>query len=134
VKLTFVDSGVLIAAFRGTGREGDLALELLDDGEREFASSIFVMLEILPKTRFFEREQERRFYQRFFRDVFKWATVDVELTESAFTIASDAGLSAMDALNLAAAHQTGCEEFVTTEKPTKAIHRTNLMAIRTIHS
>jgi len=134
MKLTFVDSGVLIAAFRGTGREGDLALELLDDAEREFASSVFVMLEILPKAQFIEREQERTFYQRFFRDVSKWATVDIELTESAFTIASEAGLSALDALHLAAAHQTRCEEFVTTEKPTKAIHRTSLMAIRTIHS
>ena len=123
-----------MAAFRGTGREGDLALELLDDREREFASSIFVMLETLPKTEFFEREQERRFYQRFFRDISKWATIDVELTESAFHIASAAGLAAIDALHLAAAHQTQCEEFVTTEKHTKPIHRTNLMAIKTIHS
>ena len=92
------------------------------------------MLEILPKTHFFGRDQERTFYQRFFRDVSKWATVDVELTESAFTLASNAGLSALDALHLAAAHQTGCEEFVTTEKPTKPIHRTNLIAITTINS
>ena len=133
MKLTFIDSGVLIAAYRGIGREGDLALEILDDGEREFASSILVMMEILPKTEFFQREQERNFYQRFFRDVSKWATVDVELTESAFNIASAAGLAAMDALHLAAARQTGCEEFVTTEKPSKPIHRTNLMTIRTIH-
>jgi predicted nucleic acid-binding protein len=133
MKLTFVDSGVLIAAFRGTGREGRLALKILDDRERAFASSIFVRLETIPKPRFFKREMEFRFYEVFFDRVSKWATVDLDLMDSALEVAFSAGLSALDALNLAAAHQTECEEFMTTEKPTKPIHRTNLMAIKTIH-
>ena len=134
MKLTFVDSGVLIAAFRGTDREGRLALEILDDTQRAFASSIFVRLETIPKPTFFKREEEFQFYEEFFRRVSKWAIVDLDLTDSALDVASSAGLSALDSLNLAAAHQTRCDEFVTTEKPTRPIHRTNLMAIKTIHS
>jgi len=109
-------------------------LEILDDTERAFASSIFVRLETIPKPKFFKREEEFQFYQEFFRRVSKWATVGLDLTDAAFDVASSAGLSALDSLNLAAARQTRCEEFVTTEKHTKPIHRTNLMAIKTIHS
>ncbi len=134
MKLTFVDSGVLIATFRGTGGEGRLALEILDDTERAFASSIFARLETIPKPKFFKREVEFQFHEEFFQRVSRWATVDLDLTDSALEVAFSAGLSALDSLNLAAAHQTGCEEFVTTEKPSKAIHRTTLLAIRTIHT
>ena len=39
MKLTFVDSGVLIAAGRGTQEVSDVAMSILNDPEREFASS-----------------------------------------------------------------------------------------------
>ena len=134
MNLTFVDSGVLLAAFRATDREGRLALAILDDKERAFASSVFVRLETIPKPKFFKREVELQFYEEFFRRVSKWATNDSGLMDAALEVAESAGLAALDALHLAAAHQTQCKEFVTTEKHTKPIHRTNLMAIKTIHS
>jgi hypothetical protein len=133
MNLTFIDSGVLVAAFRAKGKESSPALAILDDPQRSFASSIFVRLEVVPKANFFRRRDEVEFYEELFRGVSKWATVGRELTDYALEIASNAGLAAMDALHLAAAHQTRCEEFVTTEKPSKPIHRTNLMAIQTIH-
>jgi predicted nucleic acid-binding protein len=133
MKLTFVDSGVLVAAFRAKGRESNPALAILDDPQRSFASSIFVKLEVAPKATFLRRRDEVEFYEEFFRGVSKWALVGRDLTDHALEIASNAGLAAMDALHLAAAHQTRCEELVTTEKPSKPIHRTSLMAIRTIH-
>jgi hypothetical protein len=133
MNLTFVDSGVLIAAFRASDRTGKLALEILDDPQRDFASSIFVKLETIPKPAFLKREEEHQFYERFFRRVSKWATIDVDLTASALDMGSTAGLSAMDALHLAAAHQMRCDEFVTTEKVTKPLHRTSLFRIKSIH-
>lgn len=39
---TFIDSGVLIAAARSSGSVSDRALEILEDENREFISSIFV--------------------------------------------------------------------------------------------
>ncbi len=35
----------------------------------------------------------------------------------------------MDALHLAAAHLSGADEFITTEKPLKAIHRATIVKV-----
>jgi hypothetical protein len=48
-KLTFVDSGVLIAAARGADEVARRAMTVLDDPDRTFASSALVRLEVLPK-------------------------------------------------------------------------------------
>jgi hypothetical protein len=42
VKLTFVDAGVLIAAARGGNIQAGRAMDILDDPERQFASSPFL--------------------------------------------------------------------------------------------
>ncbi len=44
---TFVDTGVLITAWRGKEPEASRALRILDDPDRSFASSVFVKLEAL---------------------------------------------------------------------------------------
>ncbi|MBW4637316.1 MAG: hypothetical protein KME05_03605 [Gloeocapsa sp. UFS-A4-WI-NPMV-4B04] len=46
---TFIDSGVLIAAARGEEAIAERALVILEDLTLEFASSIFLKLEVLPK-------------------------------------------------------------------------------------
>lgn len=51
-KRTFIDSGVLIAAARGRSEQSKRAMQILDDPSREFVSSPFVKLEILPKAIF----------------------------------------------------------------------------------
>jgi hypothetical protein len=43
-EMTFLDSGVLIAAARGTDDNALLALQILDDPDRKFVFSIFVRL------------------------------------------------------------------------------------------
>jgi predicted nucleic acid-binding protein len=48
---------------------------------------------------------------------------------AAQTEAAKAGLGAMDALHLAAAHLARADEFITTEKPNKAIHRSSLVKV-----
>jgi predicted nucleic acid-binding protein len=52
---TFIDSGVLIAAARGEGEIAERALQILEDNKREFASSQFLKLEVLPKATYNKR-------------------------------------------------------------------------------
>ena len=86
MKLTFVDSGVLVAAFRARGRGSNPALAILDDSQRSFAASIFIRLEVIPKANFFRRQGELEFYEEFFRGVSKWATIDADLSDLALVI------------------------------------------------
>jgi predicted nucleic acid-binding protein len=127
---TFIDSGVLIYAARGEDTIAEAALKIIEDTEREFASSLFLKLEVLPKAIFNKREPEIRFYESFFSAVSYWA-IDIDLIlRNAYREASEFGLGAMDALHIAAAVSVGATEFVTSEKPEKSIHRTQ--SIRTI--
>jgi len=62
---TFLDSGVLIAAFRSRNTVSTPALTLLDDPERVFVTTDYVRLEVLPKPLYFRRETEAAFYEAF---------------------------------------------------------------------
>jgi len=48
--LSFIDSGILIAAARGNSPRAQLALDILSASDRIFGSSIFIKLEVLPKS------------------------------------------------------------------------------------
>ena len=63
---TYIDSVVLITAFRGGSEIAVRAFEILDDEEREFVSSKFVKLEVLPKPIHGRRQDEVDFYEAFF--------------------------------------------------------------------
>jgi len=107
-------------------------MRVLESPNTVFASSALVQLEVLPKAIAFKQGDEAAFYQAFFDEVSVWATVDDELVASAFDEASRLGLSAVDALHLAAAKRIGADVFVTAEAPSKPLHMTNLVAVRTI--
>ena len=132
--VTFVDSSVLITAARGDSRRSLDALAILDDPERTFASSAFARLEVLPKTLFFRRTDESLFYQRFFQSVTRWAPVGEPLLDEALDIAAQAGLSALDALHIAAAVAVGADELITAEKPSKPIHRVPGISVQSVYS
>jgi predicted nucleic acid-binding protein len=125
---TFFDSGVLIAAARSLDPDGERALEFLDDPNRVFLTSPFVHLEVVPKAIFFRRRLERSFYDRYFTNAVWYREVD-KIEVAAQTEAARAGLGAMDALHVAAAHLSRADEFITTEKPNKAIHRSSLVKV-----
>ena len=120
---TFIDSGVLIAAARGNTIRSFAALRILNDREREFASSVFIQLETLPKATSHKQQAEVEFYESFFSGVTLWATQLEEIVQSGNRLACTYGLAAIDALHLAAALSVDAEEFVTTEKTTKPMHR-----------
>lgn len=118
---TYVDSGVLIVAARGTNDAADPALDVLSDPQRVFLSSVFVQLEVVPKPAYFGRTDELALYNTFFQGVAEWANPDI--TGEALALARTYGLSALDALHVAAALALGAEELITTEKLSKPIHR-----------
>ncbi|MFU8807003.1 MAG: type II toxin-antitoxin system VapC family toxin [Bradymonadaceae bacterium] len=116
--LTYLDTGVLIAAWQGTHECAEQAYKILDDAAREFAASPFLRLELIPKPTFHNKRDEIQFYETFFGDVRHWPT-DLEwVTEEALRLACVYDLTALDALHLASASQLGAE-FMTTEKSTK---------------
>ena len=128
---TFVDSGVLITAARGSGESAYNALAILDDPEREFVSSFFIRLEVIPKPSYFNRESELSFYNNFFDAVAIWADPK-GILDHAFSTACTFGLSVVDSLHVAAALSAGATESVTTELPTKPLHRVTDIRVTTI--
>lgn len=120
---TYIDSGVLIAAFRGITTVAVKATEVLDDPQREYATSLFVKLEVLPKAIYNQQLAEVDFYETFFAGCSIWATELEKIIEFAQQLASDFGLWAIDALHVAAAISVGADELITTEKPSKHKHR-----------
>ena len=126
--LTFCDAGVLIAAARAVGRDGERAVQFLEQPNRSFLTSPFVHLEVLPKAVFYKKRLEQSFYERYFRNA-TWYRDVARMEAVAQAEAAKAGLGAMDALHLAAAHLSRADEFITTEKPPKAIHRSTIVKV-----
>ena len=81
-----------------------------------------------PKATFHKRRVETAFYDRFLRDA-KWVRGLERIDEVARAQAEKHGLGAMDALHLAAAHVGGARELITTEKPSKPMHRSSLVKV-----
>lgn len=134
MKRTFLDSGVLIAAARGDGSSIALsAFQIIDDPNREFVTSEFVRLEVLPKPIYLNNADEAEFYEIFFDSVRNWVPVNGALMSKAFFIAKKFGLSAVDALNISAALLDGSDEFITSEKATKPMHRVTEINVISIH-
>lgn len=129
---TYIDSGVLISAFRGIDEIAVRALEILDDPDREFVSSEFVKLEILPKAIYERNQSEVDFYETFFGKVAYWAKPLEEVANEGLQQANLYGLSALDALHVAAALISGADDIVTTEKVTKPMYRVTSIQVISI--
>lgn len=69
LKKTYLDSGVLITAFQGVQLNSVGANNILNDENREFVSSQFVKLEVLPKAIYNQQQKEKDFYETFFNAV-----------------------------------------------------------------
>src|SRR6266496_3453429 len=100
---TYVDSGVLIAAARGIDSRSTAAMSVLDDPDREFAASIFVELEVLPKAIYNKRADEAEFYRTYLASVAYTPSDLASVVDQARAIAERYGLSALDALHVSAA-------------------------------
>ena len=120
---TYLDSGVLIMAFRAEAVASLRAMQILDDANREFVTSPFVKLETLPKAQYQQQQEEVAFYETYFKAVRIWVEDMAQILPVAHEVASQYGLAAMDALHVAAALTAKAEEIITTEKATKPMHR-----------
>ncbi len=130
---SFIDSGVLIYAARGVGELAEKSLSILEDSNREFASSIFLKLEVLPKAIYHQNISEIKFYETYFESVFYWEKNINKIIELASTEMGNNGLGAMDALHISAAKLLNVDEFITNEKPNKSIHRTQHINIISLY-
>lgn len=125
--LTYIDSGVLIFAAQGTTPAAALALPFLGDPGREYVTSDYVRLEILPKSTYYKNTTEVNFYKAFFATTTRTIPTSQALIDYALDEASKTGMEGLDALHIASAVFAGAEEFITSEKSTKTIHRTTLV-------
>ena len=129
---TFLDAGILIAAARGRGIIPVRAHTILDDPERTFVTSDYIRMEVLPKALYHRQSQEGLLYERFFARAVQIVPPSASLMIQAYTEACTCGLSALDALHVAAAKFSGSEEFITTEKSTQPLFRVTGIAIKSI--
>lgn len=130
---TFLDTGVLIAAARGTGSIAARAHGILDDPTRTFTTSEYIRLEFFPKAIYEQQELEVRLYTRFFAQAVHIVPCSRALLHQAYTEACAFGLAAMDALHITAAKQSGAAEFITTERATKPLFRVTGIRIATLN-
>lgn len=126
--LTYLDSNVLVQAATGADRAIQLrALAIITDPNRQFVSTLFSRMEVIPLAIHFGRAKERLFYETFFRRVQIWIE-PADIYTDAFQLACQHALGALDALHLAAANYANAE-FVSAEKPTKPLYRAYAKAV-----
>jgi len=130
---TFLDSGVLLTAWKGKADDARAALSIMEDERREFYSAQMMKLESLPKPSFHRQRLEVEFYNAHFKTVRREELLSQELGAEAFRLATRYGLAAADALNVAAAIRMGVEEF-TTETPGKPLFSVSELQVTSLHA
>ena len=132
--LTYVDSVVLIYAASGNAPapKAALARPFLADPNREYVTSDYVRLEVLPKAIFHKNKAEEQAYEAFFAMCVRCVPTSEPLLKQAMAEASKTGLSGFDALHVMCAVFGGAEELVTNEKKTKPIFQTKLIKVVSI--
>ena len=128
MRRTYLDSSVLIEAARAREPQAEVALRILDDKERVFLSCPFLDLELLPQAIRNNSRKEQEFLQTYLS-----GTERTEDWEAIFRVAvreaSRSPVSGIDALHVAAAHLLEADEFITLERPGKAIYKNRLVPV-----
>jgi predicted nucleic acid-binding protein len=131
VRRVYLDTGVLIAAFRGKDDLAANAMAVLDDPDNAFVLSEYVRLEVIPKPVFHKNSEEVEFMQTIL-DGSEIVTSTPGIMDEAFSLACRYGLSAIDALPISSAITANVDEFVTSEKPEKPFFRVREVWVRSI--
>ena len=131
VKRTYLDSGVLLAACKGTDKLSLQAMRALDEPERELLVSDAVWLEVMPKAVYERQRKEVAFYEAIFAVAEKlpW---NLTTLEHAANLAQQYGIAAMDAIHVAHALDARADELLTAEKRGKPMFRTQGVTVRSI--
>jgi len=128
MRRTYLDTGVLIEAAAGKRPKAEVALAVLRDPTRVFLSCPFLDLELLPQTILNRNRLQQRFLETYLSSTDRTEGL-AAILKLAFREATRSPVSGMDALHVAAAHLPRADEFVTTEKPGKAIYRNSLVPV-----
>jgi hypothetical protein len=130
--LTFVDANVLVAAWRGNEELCLKAMEVIDDPDREFIVSDYLILEVIPKPTFFGNNAEVEFMVSFIDSASLKVNGTPLITAQAIELACQYGLSAMDALHAEVAIAGKADVFITIEKTTRPLHRVREIRVECI--
>ena len=130
---TYIDVGVLIAAIRGEQITAATALSFLYDPLREYVTSDYVKVELLPKCTYYKNEEEKQFYEDFFDNSILRVPSSDELLAIAIDEGGKTGISGIDAIHVACAVVAQAEELITAEKSTRPIHRANGIKVISIN-
>lgn len=128
---TFLDSGVLIAAASGNKQEKQKARAILTDPDRRFVTSPFVELECLPHAEREGTEDAVLIYRAYFAAAEVYSDLEAILQTTGKELRKT-NMKLVDAIHVATAHLAGADELLTTERPTKAMHRNTLVKVRTL--
>lgn len=130
--LTYIDSCVLIASAARNAPMAAKARPFLADENREYVTSDYVKLEVLPKAIYHKNKTEEDTYNSFFALCVRSVPTSDALMKQAMEEAAKTGMSGFDALHIVCAVFGGAEEFITTEKTSKPMHRTKLVKVISI--
>ncbi|MCP9496655.1 MAG: PIN domain-containing protein [Pyrinomonadaceae bacterium MAG19_C2-C3] len=104
----------------------------ITDLQREIVVSLLLALELYPAAMEAKRSTEVAALKSFFNMAMYRVPVDDDLMENAIKEASKIyTLGALDAAHIAAAKAAGCDEFITTEKPSKPMFK--VRGIKIVH-
>jgi predicted nucleic acid-binding protein len=132
LRRTYVDSCVLIWAARGVSENSEVALRFVSDPAREYVTSDYIRLEVIPKATFYKNRSELEFYETFFQANIRCIPTSESLIRDAMAEGCNTGISGIDALHIACAVFAGAEELITTEKETSPMYRTKLVKVTCI--
>ena len=123
----------MIAAVRGEKAIADLALSYLFDPLREYVTSDYLKVELLPKCTYYRYHDERAFYQEFFKSSAIHVPSSDDLLALAIEEGGKTGISGIDAIHVACALVAEAVELITAEKIRKPIHRAPGLAVISIN-
>jgi predicted nucleic acid-binding protein len=129
---TYLDTCVLIWAFRAKDDLAEKAFQIIDDPNREFVASDFLNLELLPKPTYNNQKEELGFYNQFIADTAEYLKLSDSLLSKALHLACQHGLGPIDALHLQAAIELKANEFITNELSTKPFFRVSHQELKII--
>jgi predicted nucleic acid-binding protein len=130
---TYLDTCVLIAAFNGDDSAHAAAVALIDDPEREFVSSLYLHLELLPQPAFYGHQAQLAWFTEWLANA-DCIQPSTEIARNAIDLASRYCLGAVDALHISSAAAAQVAEFVTAEAPTKPMLKVREISVRTIRA
>jgi predicted nucleic acid-binding protein len=126
---TYPDANVLIAVDRAKEPELSAALAILDDPNRTFVVSPLLALEVLPSAAAADHREFLKFWEAFVGNADRADDLG-RIVESAFKVrVAEPSIGGLDAMHIAAAHISRCDELVTFERSKRAMHRTKLVRV-----